>query len=193
VLASITPLGERGRNSRYAVTAIAFVAGATGGGALLGTIFGALGSASLTEISAKGRLGILAVVIAMTFVAELWRLPTIRRQVNEEWMHAYRGWVYGFGYGAQLGAGVTTIVTTGAIYAMLVAEALTTHVGYGASIGTIFGFTRGITLLAGAAIRTPRGLVTLDAALRRGERPASWMARSGQVAVALICLGWLLR
>ncbi|MEA2477901.1 MAG: hypothetical protein QOC87_2100 [Actinomycetota bacterium] len=193
MLASITPLGERSRNSRYAVTAIAFMVGATGGGALIGAIAGGLGRALFVGIPARGRLTLLAVVVAVMFAAELWRLPTIRRQVNEQWMHAYRGWVYGFGYGMQLGAGVITVVTTGAIYAAIAAEVLTARVGYGLAIGTIFGLIRGTTLLAGAAIRTPRGLVTLDAALRRGERPASWMARSGQVAVVLVCLGWLMR
>ena len=44
------------------------------------------------------------------------RLPTVRRQVNEDWLHRYRGGVYGFGFGFQLGLGVATIVTTAAVY-----------------------------------------------------------------------------
>ena len=51
-----------------------------------------------------GRVAALAGVVA----AGLWldlgilglRLPTTRRQVNEDWLGRYRGWVVGVGFGA---------------------------------------------------------------------------------------------
>ena len=43
MLASITPLGERGRHSHYAVTMSAFLLGALAAGALTGALLGALG------------------------------------------------------------------------------------------------------------------------------------------------------
>ncbi|MFN2594304.1 MAG: hypothetical protein ABR579_05385 [Actinomycetota bacterium] len=193
MLASITPLGERSRNSRYAVTAIAFVVGSTLAGASVGALLGQLGHLLVGGVSGTTRVDLLVVLAATCAAAEIWHLPTIKRQVNEEWMHAFRGWVYGFGYGAQLGTGVVTVVTSGAVYATLAAEVLVGSVARGVVLGAIFGVIRGASLLVGAAIRTPRALVTLDAALRRGERPATWMARSGQVAVTLVCIGWLMR
>ena len=193
MLASITPLGERSRGSTYAVTAAAFVIGATAGGALVGAALGSLGHLALASIGGRARLIALVVIAIATLVLEAWRLPTIERQVNEEWMHSYRGWVYGAGYGFQLGAGIMTVVTSGAIYATLAAEMLSAGAFSGFLVGIVFGLLRGASLLAGSAIRTPRALVTLDAALRKGERPASWMARSGQAAVVIVCLGWLVR
>jgi hypothetical protein len=41
-------------------------------------------------------------------------VPGPRRQVDDRWRDQYRGWVYGLGYGVQLGVGVTTIVSSAA-------------------------------------------------------------------------------
>ena len=32
------------------------------------------------------------------------------------WLGRYRSWVYGLGFGVQLGAGVTTVVVSSAVY-----------------------------------------------------------------------------
>ena len=63
--------------------------------------------------------------------------PGPRRQVNERWLDDYRGWVYGLGFGAQLGLGVTTVVTSAATYATLLACALSGAPGRGALIGAV--------------------------------------------------------
>lgn len=193
MLASITPLGERGRNSNYWITTTAFVIGATGAGALVGSVLGALGRLTIGQTSSATRLIALSIVVAAALIIELRKLPSITRQVNEEWMHAFRGWVYGIGYGAQLGTGVATVVTTGAVYALLVGEWLCADITRAAIAGAAFGFIRGVSLLAGAAIRTPSALVRLDAVLRRGERPARWIAWAGQGVIALACLAWVAR
>ena len=39
--------------------------------------------------------------------------------MNEEWLTSYRGWVYGAGFGAQLGTGVVTIVTSPIVYGVV--------------------------------------------------------------------------
>ncbi len=139
-------------------------------------------------------------MVAVAALAAAWdagavraRLPGPRRQVNEQWLHAFRGWVYGGGFGLQLGAGVATVVTTAAVYATLAAALLSASVVAGAAIGGIFGGLRGLALLAGAGIRTPSALVALDAWLRRTERGADLAAISGQALVALACAGALLR
>ena len=41
--------------------------------------------------------------------------PFLCRQVNEAWLSKYRPWVYGGGFGWQIGAGVTTYVMTAAV------------------------------------------------------------------------------
>src|SRR3954453_19341957 len=105
MLTSISPLGERARGNRWAGTAAVYVVASTLGGVAIGALLGAVGS--LFEVS----LLVAAAVCALAAVADLvHRLPTIHRQVDEDWLSRYRGWVYGAGYGAQLGVGVATIV-----------------------------------------------------------------------------------
>ena len=129
MLGSITPLGERGRNRRWGITVTTYVIGSVLGGVAIAGALGGLGAAiGLGGLSVAVRLGLLAaaVLVGLAFDLRLGglRLPTVHRQVNEDWMVRYRSWVYGLGFGVQLGLGVVTIVTTSAIYAMLLAAAL---------------------------------------------------------------------
>ena len=43
-------------------------------------------------------------------------LPPTRRQVNERWLDQFRLWVYGAGFGWQIGTGLATYVKTAAVY-----------------------------------------------------------------------------
>src|SRR4051812_23628790 len=123
MLSSITPFGERGRRQRFGITAAAFVAGSLAGGVALGLLAGSAGSVLPSRSTVVD--GVLIAVVA-TAAALLdarvggVRLPTIRRQVDENWLTTYRGWIYGLGFGAQLGFGLATIVTTAAVYATVV-------------------------------------------------------------------------
>ena len=119
MLSSIHPLGERGKGNRFTVTATAFVVGAVAGGATTGTLFGAVGllvAPVLTDAVAVGALGLVAVAAAW-FERSGRALPSVPRQVNEDWLNEYRGWVYGAGFGFQLGAGVLTYITSAALVA----------------------------------------------------------------------------
>ena len=68
MLGSITPLGERGRGSRWGVTVSAYLVGSAAGGAALGATLGTLGQP--LPLSSTARLLILAgaVVIGIAFV-----------------------------------------------------------------------------------------------------------------------------
>src|SRR6185437_7828188 len=105
------------------------VVAAAGAGALLG----ALGSVALPT---HARLTVLLVALGAAVVLDgLPRtVPGPRRQVDERWLDQYRGWVYGDGYGAQLGLGVPTIVSSAATYVALLAAFLTASTGAGALI-----------------------------------------------------------
>jgi hypothetical protein len=163
----------------------------------VGAALGGLGWAALSGVPPFVRLIALAALVGAGVVLEAgWlgvSLPTVRRQVNEQWLHAYRGWVYGLGFGAQLGAGVATIVTTAGVYAALAAEALAAEPGTGALIGAVFGASRGAAQLAGAGIRSPQALVSLDSLLRRAERPAALAGHGAQLLVAAGCLSVVVR
>lgn len=178
MLSSITPLGERGRGSVWGVTVACFALASTIAGAALGLVLGAVGDLALGGISGETRIAILAIAIAAGLALDLGlgglRLPTIRRQVNENWLTAYRGWVYGAGFGFQLGLGAVTIVTTSAVYLTLLAALLTADPAAGALIGGAFGAIRGLAVLPAWRVRSPQALFgfnerveSLAAAVRR--------------------------
>jgi hypothetical protein len=118
---------------------------------------------------------VLAVAVLAAIALDCGRdpAPGPRRQVDERWLDEYRGWVYGLGYGAQLGLGVSTVVSSAATYAALLAAALSADPRRGALILGVYGAIRGLTPLAAARVRSPRQLLALHAALRRGRRAAA--------------------
>src|SRR5437899_2146684 len=120
MLASIHPLGERARNSRYWLTLTAYAVGSVAGGALAGAGAGLVGS--LLPVPVIVLVAACAVAAWLEVRGRGW--PTVRRQVDEEWVTRYRGWVYGLGFGVQLGLGVVTIVTSPAVYAMVIAAVM---------------------------------------------------------------------
>jgi cytochrome c biogenesis protein CcdA len=181
MLSSITPLGERGRNNRFAVAASFFVAGSLLGGATIGFVAGALGRViAPTRSTVAAAIVVAVALIGATFDGHVGglRLPTIKRQVDERWLQKYRGWVYGFGFGAQLGTGVATIVSSAAVYVMLVAAVLTGSIAKGTIIGATFGLVRGASILSARRVGTPEELRQFH------RRLAGHAARSERVSAA---------
>jgi len=182
MLTSITPLGERGRGFRWGVTLSFMLLGSTLGGAAVGLLLGLLGDATIGGAGAEWRLYLLAAVLAAAFAIEAGvaglSVPTIRRQVDERWLNAYRGWVYGFGFGAQLGAGVVTIVSTASVYVTFVACWLAGGALPALAIGAVFGATRAATLFGARSVRDPSALQELGRRLRR------WAPRARRATLA---------
>ena len=193
MLASITPLGERSRGFSWGVTASAFAVGAVGAGALGGAAGGALGSLAPDGTWRDGvALALLVLVLAVDASPLRRRLPTTRRQVNEDWLTRYRGWVYGIAFGAQLGTGVATIVTSAAVYAALLGAVLCGTPAAGAAVGAAFGATRALSLLPARVATDPAGLGRLHERLGRAEAPARTAALAGEaVAIGLVIVGLL--
>lgn len=160
MLSSIHPLGERGRNNSYRRTVAAHLVAATAAGGVAGGLAGAVGW-GLAAVLGAGR-PLTAVALAGTVGAALlaWRRrpPLGSRQVDERWLDRYRGWVYGAGYGLQLGVGVATIVTTWLIPLTWVLAAATASPPAGLVIGLTYGSVRGASVLLGARAATPAAL-----------------------------------
>jgi hypothetical protein len=176
MLASITPLGERGRRSTWGFTVSAFLLGATVAGAAAGALGGALGLLVIPAgIDARARLALLAAAALVAVLLDVIprAVPGPRRQVNERWLDQYRGWVYGVGYGAQLGLGVTTMVSSAATYVALLAAVETSSIGAGALIMGLHGAVRGLTPLATVHVRSPAELVSVHARLTRWQAPVA--------------------
>jgi hypothetical protein len=189
MLASITPLGERGRQRRWGSTVAAYVFGSTLGGAAAGVLAGGAGSLAVGGIGWDLRIALVAVALAVGLVVEfaLGRVPGPRRQVDESWLDLYRGPVYGFGFGVQLGAGVVTVVLTSTVYVVLVAAFASGSLAVGAAIGALAGLLRGATLLAAARVRTADQLMRLHARMEVWQRPVRTGALAAQLAlVALV-------
>ncbi|WP_432540903.1 hypothetical protein [Kineococcus sp. SYSU DK002] len=194
MLSSITPLGERGRASRWSVTVTAHLLGSAAGGAVLGLLLGTAGLLLPTPVPLAAAL--LAAVATVAAEAGRWRwFPSWHRQVDEDWLHRYRGWVYGVGYGAQLGVGVVTIVTSPVLYVAMALMAATAGPGEGAVLGAVFGLVRALPLLTVRSVTTPGRLAAVHRRLERlapsGRRvSAVW---SAAVAVcSLVLLGGVL-
>jgi hypothetical protein len=163
MLASITPLSERGRGHRYRTTAAWFVVGGTAGGATLGVavalLAGGFHSLSLTprEVStiALGA-GMLAVVSDLGLGG--FRLPVHHRQVNERWLDQFRPWVYGAGFGWQIGTGLATYIVTAAVYLMVLLSALIGNAWLAIGLGALFGLVRGLAVYLGRGITSSEAL-----------------------------------
>jgi Cytochrome C biogenesis protein transmembrane region len=176
MLGSITPLGERGRGSTWWLTTLAYVAASTLTAAILGASLGTIGALVAPDASPGSRLLVLGAVVLAGLALDLGmfgvRLPGVRRQVDERWRARYRGWVWGVGYGAQLGVGVVTIVTTSTVYATWAWASLSGDALAGLTIGAAFGLARALPVLSVAGVRRPDQLLRVDAVLGRISGPA---------------------
>jgi sulfite exporter TauE/SafE len=190
MLSSISPLGERARAARWSRTVSAYVVGSLVGGAALGAVAGALGSV-LPQRWLSSPVTV-AVVVALLLLGLLLDLrsgeqgpPSWRRQVDEAWLTRYRDWVYGLGFGVQLGLGVVTIVTSSTVYGTVLLAALTGSAWAGAGIGAVFGAVRALPVLGLRRVHDRGDLHRVFARLERLRAPADAVARAAQAAAAV--------
>jgi hypothetical protein len=187
MLASITPLGERSRRQRWPVTVTALIVGSTAAAGAVGAALAAAGR--LAPLGSTIRLDVLLATCVAAVVLQLGpfgiRVPTHRRQVDEQWLHRYRGWVYGIGFGGQLGVGVATVVATPAVYVACVAQLLAPSAAAGLAIGATFGLVRGATVLSTARVDSSAALTAFHRRFQQGERVAAAAAVASQVAIVL--------
>lgn len=186
MLASIHPLGERARDRRWGVTVGAYVMASTAAAALLGALLGGVGWLLPLTPGVTAVLVVAAGALALAADLGAFRLPTIHRQVDKDWLDRYRGWVVGAGFGFQLGLGVVTIVNTAAVYLALALALFTGSVAGGAVVGTTFGLVRALVILVVAPVRRPD---QLRLALRRMHGWRAVSQRAGIVVQALVLAG----
>jgi len=193
MLSSIHPLGERTRNNKWLVTVAAFALGAAGTGAIVGAAMGWAGSLlpEMTSGTALVVMGVIALAGGLLDTLEV-PVPGPERQVNEHWIGAYRGWVYGGAFGIQLGAGLSTFVVTWSVYATLALEFVSGSPLLGAIIGAVFGTGRSIGLfLAGRVDRASR-LSSFHQRMAKLGPAVRLTAGYGAVAIGLVSVGGVL-
>ena len=197
MLSSISPLGERARAARWPVTVGAYLGGSVLGGAAVGLVAASVGSllpepwrASRPVVVAAAVLLLVGLLLDLRVGGS--RLPTIHRQVDEDWMARYRGWVYGVGYGVQLGAGVVTIVTSATVYAVWLLALLAGRPLAGVLLGAAFGLVRALPVLTLRRVYDPAALRRTFHRVERWRRPAERVALGSLVvgAGARLLAGW---
>lgn len=186
MLSSISPLGERARHSRWWVTTTAYLLGSLAGGLALGGLAGLVGEVVPAAVrTSPWSLGALAVLFLVGLLLDLRDAPSVpswRRQVDEQWLTAYRGWVYGLGFGVQLGFGLVTIITSTTTYAVVLLAALSGQVGAGLVVGGTFGLVRALPSLLMVRVRDRN---QLRAVFGRIERWAGSMRVVARLALGL--------
>ena len=181
MLTSITPLGERGRNRNWIATTTVYSFASIAAGGVAGSLFGLVGSLIPGGWRAGWPSLVAALAIGIAALDELGAIavtPIGKRQVNEDWLDEYRGWVVGAGFGFQLGLGLVTIVTTLLLPVTMLLALLTFSPQAGAWIGAAFGLARAVPLWQARRITEPERL----AAMHRSHDAS---AKSVRVAVGL--------
>ena len=193
MLSSISPLGERARNSRRWLTTAAYLVGSCAGGLGLGTIASLLGSAVPEDTRASPWvLGVVALLLLVGLAYDCApgsrQVPSWRRQVDVNWLDEYRGWVMGLGFGVQLGFGLVTIITSATTYGVVLLAALSGDLGAGLAIGAVFGLVRALPSVLMVRVRDRSALHAVFARVERGAKPARILARValGGAAAALL-------
>jgi hypothetical protein len=187
MLATITPMAERARGHRYRSTALWFVTGAVVGGAMLGlatAVVAELAGVVDTGPTTLAALAAIASVVAAASDARIggFQLPVHHRQVNERWLDGFRPWVYGAGFGWQIGTGVVTYIKTADVYLVVVVAALTGDPAVALGVGALFGLVRGCAVFLGRNVTSPEALAGLH------RRLTVWDPRSRAALVALTVL-----
>jgi hypothetical protein len=201
MLSTVTPLAERGRGHRYGVTAAWFVVGGMLGGATLGAAAALLaGAVAAVDPSATtvGALVAIAAGIALASDVHLFgiRLPAHTRQVDEVWLRRFRPWVYGAGFGWQLGVGLATYIMTSGVYLLVAIAALTASPAAAFALAVLLGTVRGLAVLLGARVTAPIELFEFHRRFEAAGPYTRWavIAVEGLLAFAatLWCAGTVL-
>jgi len=194
MLSTITPISERSRGHRYGVTAGWFVVGSLAGGATLGGLAAMLaGGAAAVDPPAAAALGVAAGCAGLAALVDLGAFgtkpPFFHRQVNDDWLSAYRPWVYGVGFGWQIGAGLTTYIMTAAVLLTVALAALTANPLVALGVGLAFGLVRGLAVLLSARLTSPTALTAFHRRFGAAEEPVRLAVIVVQALVALAAVG----
>jgi hypothetical protein len=199
MLATITPMGQRGRGHSYRATVGWFMAGSTVGGVILGA--GMLALSWGTHALSLTAGVVVAIVVGASLVAAVSdvglggvRLPVHHRQVNERWLDLFRPWVYGAGFGWQIGTGLATYIMTAAVYLMMVDAAFAVGPGVALALGVLFGLVRGCAVFLGRGITSADSLQGFHRSFQRHRQLVRRATIGVELGTAVLVAGlWSIR
>ena len=186
---TITPVVYGGR-ARWVGALILHALGATLAAVLFGAALGAVGGMLGAPF---GRAGMLVVgAFALLYAAGTLpgvhvAVPQLRRQVPDWWRTFFSPPVTAFLYGAGLGIGFLTFLTTGALVVVAIAAAASGSVWVGVLLMAPFGVARGLSAIVAANV------TTVDAGPRLVDRLAgrSDVLRRTTIGAVLVLVGVL--
>ncbi len=197
MLSSITPVAEAGRGHRFGSTATFFMIGALLGGAVVGAVCAALAAGlAVVDPPVGPRLALIALGALAGVLVDAgftpWRTPFLRRQVNEDWLSAYRPWFYGGGFGFQIGTGVMTYVMSTAVPLTLAFAVLTASPRRALVVCIAFAAVRGSAILLTARCRSFADLQGFHRRFERWREPArrATIASLGLVSALAAVAAW---
>ena len=108
------------------------------------------------------------------------------------WLGKFRSWVYGVGFGWQIGVGFATYIMTAAVYLTVALAALTGRPAVAFAICVGFGLLRGLAILLGATITSPERLIAFHRRFDALAEPVRRSVIGVQFAVAAVaaCVAW---
>jgi hypothetical protein len=141
----------------------------------------------LPSLSTTAIVGLLALAAAGLDAGRVASKGLIRRQVNEDWLGRYRGWVYGSTFGFQLGAGLFTTTTWTFVCFVLTAVASSSF-SVALVAGLAYGAVRGMSVFIVRDAVTAQRLTHIDGWLEAASGRMRSMVVSLEFGVGLTAL-----
>ncbi len=191
MLSTITPMAEAGRGHSFRSTSAWFVFGSFAGGLTLGGLMGAIAlSVAALEATPATTLSIVAAASLIAAVSDGrisgFHLPGHDRQVNERWLDQYRSWVYGAGFGWQIGVGLATYIMTAGVYLLILIGGLTASPWIAIALGGLFGVVRGLAVYLAAGLDSGEKLLSFHARFESLREPVRQSMIAVQALVAVV-------
>ena len=190
MLSTITPMAEAGRGHSFRSTSVWFVIGSVAGGLTLGGLMAAI-ALFVAGLEATTTAALL-IAGASSLVAAAsdgrvagFHLPGHDRQVNERWLDQYRSWVYGAGFGWQIGVGLATYIMTAGVYLLILLGGLTSP-GTALALGGLFGLVRGLAVYLAAGLDSGEKLLSFHARFESWREPVRQTMIVVQALVAFV-------
>jgi hypothetical protein len=139
-----------------------------------------------TTFTAGAALVVLVVSAAWDLTGS--RVRSLERQVDENWLSRYRGWVYGVGYGFQLGVGFVTFVKSALIYGFAAAAVTYGSPGLALLAGVTFGLTRGLSILTTVRLNSPSDLRSFFDRLTQSSKFVARLGATGVLVASALSL-----
>jgi hypothetical protein len=191
MLSTITPMAEAGRGHSFRSTSVWFVAGSVAGGLTLGGLMAGI-ALLVAGLEASSTIALSTVAVASLVAAASdgriagFRLPGHDRQVNERWLDQYRSWVYGAGFGWQIGVGLATYIMTAGLYLLILMGGLSANPWVALAIGGLFGLVRGLAVYLSAGLDSGEKLLAFHARFESWREPVRQSMIVVQASIAII-------